>query len=269
MDARRKAMDEAYSNAAFIPGGDGYPARWAAEAAAFRAEQGARARLTVSYGAGARQTYDLFLPEGRPRGLMVFIHGGYWMAFAPRDWSHLAAGAVDRGWACALVGYTLAPEARIATLTGEVARGIAAAAAEVAGPVVVTGHSAGGHLSARMACADAPLAAEVASRLRRVVPLSPLGDLRPLRETSMNETLHLDAGEALAESPTLLAKRAGVEVTVWVGGAERPVFIEQAQDLATAWGVPCHIAPRLHHFNLPDDLARADSALIETLLGGL
>ena len=36
----------------------------------------------------------LDLPEGAPRGLAIFVHGGYWMAFGRESWSHLAAGAL-------------------------------------------------------------------------------------------------------------------------------------------------------------------------------
>jgi acetyl esterase/lipase len=262
-------IDIAYSNGAFIPAADTYPIRWAAEAAAFRTAQGPRARLGLPYGPGARQWLDLFLPEGAARGLMVFVHGGYWMETGPRDWSHFAQGALDRGWACALPGYTLAPAARIAAITTEIGQAITRAAQDVVGPIAITGHSAGGHLSARMACANAPLPPAVAARINRLVPISPLSDLRPLLAAEMNATLHLDAAEAAAESPALLPRRAGAPVTVWVGGAERPAFLDQARWLAEAWVCPRHIAPRLHHFNVVDDLTRPDSALMETLLGGL
>ena len=42
-------------------------------------------------------------------------------------------------------GYVLAPEVRIAAITAMVADAVAAAAAEVAGPIRLAGHSAGGH----------------------------------------------------------------------------------------------------------------------------
>ncbi|MFN6978152.1 MAG: alpha/beta hydrolase, partial [Gemmobacter sp.] len=139
-------MDREYANGAFIPGSDAYPARWATAAAAFRTQLGVRAQTDRIYGAGARQRFDLFLPDGAARGLVVFVHGGYWLRFGRGDWSHLAAGAVARSWAVAMPSYTLAPAARIAAMTGEIAEAVAAAARLVAGPVVVTGHSAGGHL---------------------------------------------------------------------------------------------------------------------------
>lgn len=260
-------LDAAYANAPFIPGAERHPPRWAAEAAAFRSALGQRARLGLRYGPGARQWFDLFLPEGATRGLLVFVHGGYWRAFGPRDWSAFAAGGLGRGLAVALPGYSLAPEARIAAITAEIARAVAAAAAEVAGPVLLAGHSAGGHLVARMACADVAL--PVAGRIARVLPISPLADLRPLRGTAMNAELRLDAAEALAESPALRRPRPGLAVHVWVGGAERPAFLGQAQLLAAAWGAPLTIAPGRHHFDVIDALADPASAMMESLCAGL
>ncbi len=252
--------DRAYANGAFIAGADGFVPKWRALAAAYRAQ--ARGELALAYGPGARQRFDLFLPEDRPRGLMVYLHGGYWMAFDRADWSHLAAGAVARGWACAVASYTLAPEARIAEMTREAAAAVREASARVPGPVVVTGHSAGGHLAARMACAGGP---EVA----RVVPISPLADLRPLLATEMAATLRLDAAETAAESPALLRPRAGVQAHVWVGGQERPAFLWQARLLSEDWACPWTVEAGRHHFDVIDGLAEADSPLMRACLDGL
>lgn len=259
--------DDAYRNAKYIPAGDAFPPRWSAASAAFRDALGLRARLGLRYGPAPAEWLDLFLPEAAPEGLMVFVHGGYWMAFGPRDFSHLAAGALARGWAVAMPAYTLAPAARIGRMTRQIALALAAAAGEVAGPVVLTGHSAGGHLVARMACADVALPDPVAARLARVVPVSPLADLRPLRETSMNETLALDAAEALAESPALLPRWRGLPVHVWVGGAERPAFLDQARRLGNAWACPVTVEPGRHHFDVIEGFEYAESPLMQALLG--
>lgn len=265
--------DAAFANAPHIPGGAAYPARWAAAAAAFRARAGGQEGL--EYGPDPRHRFDLFTPAaGAPRGLMVFVHGGFWRAFGRQDWSHLGAGALARGWAVALPSYRLAPQARLAEMTAEMARlALPAMAAQVAGPLVLAGHSAGGHLVARMLCADVALPAPLAARLARVVPISPLGDLRPLVQArALNADLCLDAPEAAAESPALCPRapdRAGVGVHVWVGGAERPAFLEQARGLAQAWACPLTIAPERHHFDVIAPLEDPNSPLCEALLGGL
>lgn len=253
--------DDAYANGAHIPNADAYVPRWTEAAAAFRA-----AHPPQDLGRG-----HLFLPDGAPRGLMVFIHGGYWMRFDPTLWSHLAAGALAAGWACAMPGYPLAPDARISDMTRIVADQIADAAARVAGPVALSGHSAGGHLAARMVCPGV-LPDAVAARVTACVPISPLSDLRPLMRTAINDTLRLDAAEAATESPALLEPRAGIPVTTWVGGAERPEFIRQARLLADVWAglgaaTECVIDPGRHHFDVIEALADPASPLMRRLLG--
>ncbi|MFN4170216.1 MAG: alpha/beta hydrolase [Pseudorhodobacter sp.] len=257
-------MDRAYLNGAFIPGAADYPPRWMAKAAVFRAQLGPRGETGIAYGPGTRQVYDLFRPEGAAKGLMVFIHGGYWIQFDRAMWSHLAAGALARGWACAMPSYTLAPEARIAAMGQEIAAMLAHAGASVPGPLVVTGHSAGGHLAARMGCADMEIA-----DLRRVVPISPLSDLEPLSQTAMQEKLRLDAREIETESPARQPLRAGIEAHVRVGGQERPSFLWHARLLSEAWDCGWSVAPGLHHFDVIDALEDADSDLMEETLGGL
>jgi acetyl esterase/lipase len=224
---------------------------------------GARAVLDVAYGPGARQRFDLFRPAGGVRGMLVFLHGGYWMARHRSDWSHLAAGGNARGWAVVMPSYTLAPEARISAMVEEAARAVEVAGAMVAGPVVVAGHSAGGHLAARLACADQ------AAPVGRVVPISPVAELEPLLATQMNATLRLDAKEVAAESPARLLLRGGVAAHVWVGGQERPAFLWQARTLSEEWACPWTVAAGRHHFDVIDDLADPDSTLVGVCLDGL
>lgn len=260
--------DAAYANAAHIPDGDSYPDRWAEAAATWREREAlaGRLRLNQPYGAAAREGLDLFLPAGRPEGLVLFMHGGFWRAFDRRGWSHLSAGCTARGWAVAIPSYTLTPEASIAAITRQTVAALEHAAGMVRGPIVAAGHSAGGHLVARLACADLAVAPDVLARLRHVVPISPLSDLRPLMHTRMNEDFRLNADQAAAESPVLCRPR-DIAVTVWVGAEERPAFLDQAMWLDRAWPrARLHIAPGRHHFDVIDPLADPDSDLVEVLL---
>ncbi|MDZ7709418.1 MAG: alpha/beta hydrolase [Roseovarius sp.] len=251
-------LDAAYANVPNIPGGAQYPARWAVAAEAFRAH--ARAELGLSYGDSPRQALDLFRPEGTARGLCVFVHGGFWLRFDRSLWSHLAAGPLARGWAVAMPSYDLCPEVRIADITRQIAQAVTVAGARVAGPIALAGHSAGGHLVARMAVPGV-LPWEVATRLSHILPISPVADLRPMLRTSMNEKFGLDMAAARAESPVLMRPLA-VPVTVWVGGAELPAFLDQARWLSQAWGVPLEIAEGRHHFDVIEALADPASAMV-------
>lgn len=257
------SLDDDYANGAYIKGGDAYLARWQRQAEAFRQVMGQRARLGIAYGPANRQALDLFLPDSTPKGLMVFVHGGYWIEGHRDLWSHLAAGATTRGWACAMPSYTLAPAARIADMTREIAAAVAHAARLVSGPVVVTGHSAGGHLAARMGCTD------VAADIARVVPIAPLADLAPLMQTGMNASLRLDAAECAAESPARLTLRPETSAHVWVGAQERPAFLWHARLLSERWNCPWTPETGRHHFDVIDGLTDPLSPLLEACLGGV
>ena len=257
------SLDDDYANGAYIKGGDAYFARWQRQAAAFREVMGPRAQLALPYGDGERQAMDVFLPDATPKGMLVFVHGGYWIEGHRDLWSHLAAGATARGWACALPSYTLAPAARIRDMTAEIAAAVLKAAAMVSGPTVVTGHSAGGHLSARMGCAALGLP------VARVVPIAPLADLATLMQTSMNDKLRLDEAECAAESPARLQLATGVTAHVWVGAQERPAFLWHARLLSERWDCPWTPEAGRHHFDVIDGLTDPLSPLMEACLGGL
>ncbi len=265
-------IDAAWDNGASVADFAAYGPRWAADAQAFRdtLEAAGRARLARPYGPAPRQHYDLFLPEGDPKGLAVFVHGGYWKAQAIATWSHFAAGPLARGYAVALPEYTLCPEVTIPAITAEIGAFLDHAAAEFAGPIHISGHSAGGHLVTRMLCRDAPIAAATASRIGNVVSISGVHDLRCLLPASMNAVLGLDLATARAESPALLEPREGSALTCIVGGAELAEFRRQNALLANVWhgfGLTTRAleAPGLNHFNVVDALRDPDSEMVAHL----
>lgn len=259
--------DDAYANSAYVPEIGQISENWVSWSADFHA---AHARETLAYGPGARQFVDLYRPEGRPRGLVLFVHGGYWYSRTGRDFSFLAQGPLARGFAVGVVTYTLAPDARISEITAGVADALRVSAGAIDGPVYLAGHSAGGHLVSRMGCSgvlDDPLAGRVA----HILSISGVHDLRPLLRTQMNSSLRLDAEEAVAESPALLSPRDGLRITCVVGSDERPEFLRQTDLLANVWwGLGAETLavrlPGLHHFDVIDGLASSEGALTRMLL---
>ncbi|MEM6595801.1 MAG: alpha/beta hydrolase [Pseudomonadota bacterium] len=260
---------DAFDNSAYVPGSADLIGLWEAQAAAFREALGARARCNLVYGPGAREKYDLFQPEGEAQGLAIFIHGGYWHRLDRSYFSHFAAGPLARGWAVAMPSYPLAPDARISEITQAVRRAVTRVAEAQKGPVRLIGHSAGGHLVSRMACAGV-LPSKVAERLDRVVSVSGIHILEPLTLSKMNETLKLTKDEARAESPALQDPIA-CKITAWVGANERPELIRQTRLLVEAWGLKgADIGQEFErgrdHFDVIASLRAPDGALVEELL---
>jgi acetyl esterase/lipase len=203
--------------------------------------------------------------------LVVFVHGGYWLQLDKSYWSHLAAGAVASGYAVAMPSYTLCPEVRISQIVKEVASAITEAAKLFEGPLMLIGHSAGGHLVSRMITATTPLALHIQQRIRNVISISGIHDLRALLSTAMNERLAISQAEALSESPALLQPMPNARITCWVGGNERAEFLRQNALLANIWtGLGATTAtvvePDKHHFTIIDGLSDAEHPLTRTLL---
>lgn len=266
--------DDAYANADHIPGADGFIKRWPKQAARFRkalSKQG-RTMLDVAYGPGERNRLDLFYPETEPKGLAVFVHGGYWMRFDRSFWSHLAEGPLASGWIVAMPSYSLCPAVGIPQITREVAAGVEFAARGIKGPIRLAGHSAGGHLVARMVCKASPLKKSVQTRIEKTLSISPVSDLRPLCRLKINDVLKLTDKDAAKESPALLEPVAGADVVCWVGAAERSEFVRQNLLLAAVWhGLGARIThveePDRHHFDVIDGLVDARSPLTRAFCG--
>ncbi len=266
--------DRAFENMAHIPDSEKLPEYWAQRAARYRAAAIAENRqldTDIPYGEHAREVFDLVWPDTPVKGLVVFVHGGYWIRLDKSYWTDLAEGVRANGWAVCLPSYTLAPEARISAITQQISRAICNASERVAGPIRLAGHSAGGHLVSRILCDDTTLPTNVLKRIEHVVSISGLHDLRPLLHTTMNESLQLDATEATAESAALHTPVDHASITAWVGGGERPEFIRQSQLLNLMWqgldaNVTCTIDAQHNHFTVIEGLKNPTSAITTELL---
>lgn len=270
---RIEDWDAAYANAAYIRDGDSYPGRWAAAAERFRRQRVAAGRVDLdrAYGGGARQKLDFFFPDGPAKGLLIFLHGGYWMAFDKASWSHFAGGAVGLGWAVAIPSYRLCPSVGLPDIV-EDAVAAAATAAEIVpdGPIHLAGHSAGGHLVTRLVATDTGLPPAVLRRIGRVCSISGVHDLRPLSLTRMAGPLGLTPALAVAQSPALSMPVPGTHLVAWVGADERPEFRRQSALMASAWmgcGATTALVemPNRHHFSVLDDMPEPTGSLARTL----
>lgn len=266
-------LDVEYDNRARVPEHPAIFARWQAASAALRGSAVA-ADLGVPYGPGPRQFLDIVWPQTDRRApVVLFIHGGYWRSLHPRDHTFAAAGCLAHDVAMAFAGYDLAPEVSIGTIMAQARAAALALVRRIGRPVVVCGHSAGGHLAAvltatdwRSLDADAP-----ADLVAAGLGISGVYDLAPLRATRLNETLRIGADEAPAWSPVLWPAPAGRVFDVVVGGAESREFLRQSRDLAAAWSgaggaCRCVETPGANHFTVVDALADPASPLVLRLV---
>ena len=266
--------DDAFENMGHIPKSKELPEFWSKRAAQYRADglnNKRRIDTNIPYGKHAREVFDLIWPDTPAKGLVVFVHGGYWIRLDKSYWTDLAEGVRANGWVVCMPSYTLAPEARISEITKQITRAVFKASELVPGPIRLTGHSAGGHLVSRMLCNDTHLPPEVLNRIEHTLSISGLHDLRPLMHTKMNESLQLDLTEATTESAALYKPIDDTSITAWVGGGERPEFIRQSKLLTVMWEgldatTNCIIDEQHNHFTVIEGLKDPKSPITTELL---
>jgi acetyl esterase/lipase len=193
----------------------------------------------------------------------VFIHGGYWQRNTREDFAAFAEGIMAHGWSAAMVGYTLAPDVSLRAIVGEIGQALdwlgknGAQHGLAGGPVVVSGWSAGGHLTA-MALAHPRVAAGLA--------ISGVFELAPIRDTYLDEKLRLTDEEVATLSPLRLPV-VQKPLAIAYGTNELPALVADSRDLharrsaAGALGALLPIAGA-DHFTILEELRRPDGALV-------
>ena len=263
----RAALDAAYNNTAAVGQAkrDAWLAARVARSEAFRARHAGR--IDLRYGDGPRQRLDVFPAGATDAPTLVFIHGGYWQQNDKEPFAFLGDGVGPAGFNLALVEYTLAPAARMDAIVGEIRAAVAWVidhAKELGGDparVFVSGHSAGGHLTA---------AAMTDPRVAGGLAISGIFDLEPIRLNYLNDKLGLDADEARRNSPLLHLPSRAAPLVVTVGLGELPELVRQSEEYAAAWrraGLQGEYLPLAghDHFSILDELAAPDGKLVAAL----
>lgn len=236
---------------------------WAAASKTLRTQRSQH--LDLPYGPKERTKWDLYPGTDPNAPCFVFIHGGYWQRGSKEIFACLAEGALAHGWSAALPGYTLAPEASLTQITQELRAALdwfAANAAKrgIAGPVILSGWSAGGHLTAFLLDHSIVTAG---------LAISGVYDLAPLRDSPhVNDKVKLSETEIETLSPMRLPGVAK-PLSIVYGTSELPGMVASSRDLHAARAA-AHLAGDLipiinaNHFTIIDALRRSDSHLMRT-----
>ncbi len=238
---------------------------WTAASKLLRAQR--PAHLDLPYAPRDRTKWDLYPAANLNAPCFVFIHGGYWQRGSKEIFACIAEGVLAHGWSAALPGYTLAPDASLTQITQELRTALDWLAAEarghgIAGPIILSGWSAGGHLTAFLldhACVTAGMA------------ISGVYDLAPLRDSPhVNDKVKLTEIEIESFSPMRLP---GVDkpLSIAYGTAELPAMIASSRNFHRARSHG-HLAGDLipivntNHFTIMDELRLRDSHLTRAIL---
>lgn len=242
--------------------------------------------VTIAYGEHEDQVVELFQPKGEPRATVVALHGGFWrQAFDRTHLRPFCHGLASAGYA------VVAPEYRRSGGAGgwphtfdDVMAALELLDDELTehdiapDDIILTGHSAGGHLALLAATTDwtrpdptitptrrpGNVAIEFEPRLRGVIPLAPVADLARCHAENLGDGA---AAALMGGGPDDLPKeyaaadpmRHTVPVPVMIvhGDADDRVPVEMSRDYAVQHGATLRELPGYGHFELIDPLSAA------------
>jgi acetyl esterase/lipase len=257
----RATLDVAYSNSGAVSNVGEIVAEFERRSAAFGATEPALAgERDVRYGPAERQRFDIFPARKDAALTFVFIHGGYWQSRSKEEFAFVAEGPLGLGMNVALAEYTIAPDATMTEIVAEIGQLLDFLVARGASRIVLSGHSAGGHLAA----VHRKHAAVIG-----VMPVSGLFDLEPISAASLNDKLGLSEEEIERFSP-IRHIETGAPMVVTVGSAELPELIRHSRDYAAACmenGEAVSYVPVIdaNHFSILFDLAQPDGVQLTAL----
>lgn len=245
----QQQRDLGLNNGIAVPGSVDMVAGWEQRSGELR--QRHPDHIDLRYGPRERNRID-FLKAGDNAPTLLFIHGGYWQARAKEVFTVVAEGPMAHGINVALIGYTLAPDATLDEIVAEIHAGIdyltgqLPALGAAADGIVVSGWSAGGHLTS-MALSH--------PKVRAGMAISGIYDLEPIRHSYLNEKLKADEAVSRRNSPMMMAGGPLKPLSLVVGSAELPLLRKQTADFAghrARHGLPvtCEEIPGADHFTI-------------------
>src|SRR5712671_790489 len=260
----QEERDRGLNNGVAVAGSADIVAGWERRSTEMRARYAGH--LDLRYGPRERNRID-FLKVAENGPTLVFIHGGYWQHRAKEIFAVFAAGPMAHGINVALIGYTLAPEATLDQIVAEIHAGVDFLAERLpglggdAGRIVVSGWSAGGHLTSMVLSHP---------QVRAGMGISGIYDLEPIRHSYLNVKLGLDEAMSRRNSPVMQAGGAMKPLSLVVGSAELPLLRKQTADFAghrARFGLPVTYEeiPGADHFTIMDEMV-APAGRITTLI---
>ena len=261
----REALDRALNTSATVSNIEEIRQSWIDRSRALRESQPFIADL--GYGSTPAARLDFYPASSAPAPTLMFFHGGFWRRNSKEDFAFVAQGALARGLNVAVVGYTLAPQAKLGEIVGE-AHAAAAwlhdnldAMGQNSRLLYAAGWSAGGHLASMII--DHPA-------IKGALAASGIYELDPIKRSSFNEAIRLDDDDVSRYSPIRRLPRRAAPLIVAFGQDELPEFRRQSTAYFEAWhsqNLPGRLIelPACHHYATLEQFARPDSVLMEAL----
>lgn len=236
----QEEIDAQYNIGASMPGWETYLERYVADSE--KARESLTCELDIQYGPTLDEHLDIF-PSAQPNSpILIFIHGGYWRALSSKEFSFIASILVENDITVVVSNYSLCPKVSIAEITRQnrsVIAWLVKHAHQYNGDpekIFVSGHSAGGHLTAMVCSTDWQGEYGLGRGIvKGGIAISGIYDLQPLRYSYLQPVLLLSHELIREQSPCFTIPESGPPMLMSVGEKESSEFHRQAQDYQQAW----------------------------------
>jgi arylformamidase len=265
-------LDAAYSQREWANNIDEVFRRIEARNEAVLAELGEPERLT--YGSGPKQGLDWYRTDRPGAPIHVYFHGGAWGWGDARSNAFIAGPSVNAGAHVVIPDYVKVIEVDGDLLPlGEQCREAVAWVYRNAdkfnadrGRILVSGHSAGGHLAGVVLTTDWNEFDLPTNVVKQGLLVSGMYDLYPVSLSSRNEYLSLTEEIIAALSPLRHLDHLNAEVVVAFGTKESPEFQRQSLEFFSALrreGKSASLieAKGMNHFEILEDIGDANGVV--------
>lgn len=248
------------------------------ELAKRRAEASRKARstlkswLNVPYGGSPREMLDIYAADTPGGPVLVYIHGGYWRSGSKDDNCNFAPAFVEHGATVVLVEYDLCPNVVVTDIVRQTRASIAWVYRNIIrysgnpSKLYVSGHSAGGHLTAMALAHDWEKEGLPRDLIKGATATSGVYDLDMVMQISVNEQVRMTPEIAKQNNPLLHPPPAKCPLIVAVGGSEPKGWQQMSEDyfkLCKECGLDCQylVIPGANHYTMSEHLADPESPL--------
>jgi len=237
----------------------------------------AKSWLNVPYGDSPRETLDIYAADQAGGPVLIYIHGGYWRSGNKEDNCNFVPTFTKRGATVVLVEYDLCPKVTVTDIVRQTRAAIAWVYKNIMryggnpNKIYVSGHSAGGHLTAMALAHDWERDGMPRDLIKGAVATSGVFDLYVVSRLSVQEQIRMTPEIARANDPLTHRPLVNCPIVVAVGGAEPKGWQRMSEDYFNyckqqSMKAEYLVIPDANHYTLAEHLLDVNSSLTRAML---
>lgn len=237
----------------------------------------AKSWLNVPYGNSPREMLDIYAADKPGGPVLVYIHGGYWRSGSKEDNCNFVPTFTKRGATVVLVEYDLCPQVTVTDIVRQTRSAIAWVCKNIIrysgdpARIYVSGHSAGGHLTAMALAHDWATEGLPLDCIKGAVATSGVFDLEMVPKISVQEQVKLTPEAAKLNSPFLNAPKVKCPLVVAVGSDEPKGWQRMSEDYynyCKQQGMSAEylIVPGANHYTMSEQLLDETNPLAQAMI---